>query len=449
MGFWSRLGGAIGLSADANTTLTDGTRETWEGRFWGGFAPGAIAGLVVGWRSALQLDVVQAVLGRLGGTCSTLPIMVYQRVGDEGDAIPVRSHPVFKLLSRRPNLTQTAQEFRSEQVQHLAYWRNAYTRLIPDPETGHPIGSLEQIHPSRLEDLWRGPDGWTYYRFTELAPRTGSFVIRQDELWHIRMAPLTEDGLRGQYMWESSRETFGRAIAVENFGSLFFANGGSGGGVLEHPGVFTNKDEQTRFLETWREGGSGLNRHKDRLLLNNVKYTPFSVRNDEAQFLETKKEMGGACARLFGMPPHMVGMLDKATNNNIEQQSLEYVMYCVAPILSAVEESAARDLLIGDEQDEFYVEHNVNGLLRGDWKSRWAGYGLGRQWGWLSVNDVLRLEGMAPIGPEGDERLVPMNMSAAGQPGADGSAGPTPRDKAPGDAEQDPDGEKDEDKDAS
>ena len=438
----------MGLTADASTA-TDGTRETWDTRFWGGFSATAIAGLVVDWRSALQLDVVQAVLARLGGTCSTLPIMVYQRVGEDGDAKPARKHSLYKLLHRRPNREQTAQEFRSEQVQHLAYWRNAYSRIVPDAETGHPVGSLEQIHPSRLQQVWRGPDGWVYYRFSQLLPATGDFVVRQDEVWHIRMAPLTEDGLRGQYTWESSRETFGRAIAVENFGSLYFANGGSGGGTLEHPGTFKDKEEKDRFLETWREGGGGSNRHKDRMLLNGVKYTQLVVKNDEAQFLETKKEMGVAVARLWNMPPHMVGLLDKATFSNIEQQSLEYVIYTVAPFITAIEQSAERDLLVGDEQDEFYVEHNVNGLLRGDWKSRWAGYGLGRQWGWLSVNDVLRLEGMAPIGPEGDVRLVPLNMSAAGQPGADGSASPTPRDADPSDAEQDPDGEKDEDKDGS
>ncbi len=430
----ARLGARMGLSAGPTTT-TDGTRDTWDRRFWGSDTLGSVAGLVIGWESALQLDVVQAVMARLGGTCSTLPLMVYRRTPDGDEAKPAREHPLFRLLHRRPNVRQTAQEYRSELVQHLVYWRNAYSIILPDPDTGHPVGSLQQLHPSRLQNLWRAPDGWVYYQFAHVAPQMGSFTVREDVVFHVRMAPLTTDGLRGQYTWESNRETFGRALAVENFGSLFFANGGAGGGVLEHPGTFKDKAEQELFLETWRSGGTGPNRHKDRMLLNGVKYGANAVKNDESQFLETKKEMGAACARIWNMPPHMVGLLDKATFSNIEQQSLEYVIYTVAPFITAIEQAADRDLLVGSDQDEYFVEHNVNGLLRGDWKSRWQGYALGRQWGWLSVNDVLRLENMTPIGPEGDVRLVPMNMNAAGAPGADGALPATPRDRDPDDAE--------------
>ena len=413
---------------------TDGTRDTFDARFWGG-ALMASAGVAVTADSALQLDVVQAVLGRLAGTISTLPLMVFKRGGDDGDdAVPARDHPLFRLLHRSPNRRQTAQEYRGELVMHLAFWRNAYSLIHADPQTGAPIGELEPIHPSRMLEIFRGPDGAVYYRFAQIAPQQGSFTVREDAVWHIRMSPLTKDGLRGCYSWETNRETFARALAVENFGALYFKNGGSGGGVLEHPGAFKDKDEQASFLEAWREGGAGLNRHKDRLLLNGVKYTGFTVKNDEAQFLETKKEMGSAVARVWNMPPHMVGLMDKATFSNIEQQSLEYVTYTVAPYISAIEQAAWRDLLPG-QQDEYYVEHNVNGLLRGDWKSRWQGYAWGRQWGWLSVNMILRMENMPGIGPAGDVYLTPMNMTATSAPGADGQIQLTAPDPEPGPGE--------------
>ncbi|HEY3694074.1 phage portal protein [Phenylobacterium sp.] len=412
-------------------------------RFWGGNSSGVTnAGEWVGPDQAFQLDVVQSVLGRLSGTVSTLPLMVFERIAiaapaaddDADDGVeedddpdgrrPAREHPLFRLLHKQPNPRQTSQEFRAELVIHLAFWRNAYSRIVSDLDGA--VGSLEPIHPSRMVDI-KERDGRVFYKFT--VPGSAEYLtLRDDQIWHIRMAPLTTDGLRGQYMWETSRETFGRALAVEKFGSLYFRNGGGGGGILEHPGTFKSKEDQQNFLEAWRSGGSGLNRHSDRLLLQGVKYTRQTVNNDEAQFLETLKEVSVKLCRLWNMPPHMVGILDRATFSNIEQQSTEYVVYTLAPYLEAIEQSAERDLLIGPDQDRYFVEHNVDGLLRGDWKTRWAGYAQGRQWGWLSVNDIRRLENMPPI-DGGDSYLVPTNMVPADQippPADDAPADPTP-----------------------
>jgi HK97 family phage portal protein len=143
------------------------------------------------------------------------------------------------------------------------------------------------------------------------------------------------------------------------------------------------------------------------------------VRNDEAQFLETLKEMAVKVCRLWNMPPHLIGILDKSPLSNIEQQSIEFVTLCIAPYVAAWEQALARDLLIGPDFDRYFVEFNVGGLLRGDFKTRWMGYAQGRQWGWLSVNDIRRLENLPPIGPAGDEYLVPMNMGPAAAAGGD------------------------------
>ncbi len=404
-------------------------------RFWGAVEHASRSGEFVTAQGALQLDVVQSVLSRLQGTLSTLPLMVYERLDGPAEAgedrRPAREHPLYKLLHRRPNARQTAQEFRSQLAFHLAYWRNAYFEIVPGDD-GSPIGSLEIVDPSRLINIERRSNGRVYYTVRRL-DGTGQDVFRDDELGHIRMAPLTADGLRGRYMFETARETFGRAMAVETFGSLFFKNGSSGGGILEHPGNFRSKEDQSDFLETWREGGSGNNRHKDRLLKYGVKYTPNPVRNDESQFVDTLKEMSVKLCRLWNFPPHMAGILDKATFSNIEQQSIEYVVHCIAPLISAFEQGFERDLLVGDEADRYFVEYNVAGLLRGDFKTRWQGYTQGRQWGWMSVNDIRRLENMRPIGPAGDVYLQPMNMTPTGQPGADGQT--TAQPDPDGDAE--------------
>ncbi len=389
-------------------------------RFWGVESAVTSAGVAVTADSALSLDVVQSVLGRLSGTISTLPMMVFKREAD-GSRAPAPDHPLYRLLHNRPNRFQTAQEFKAEQAVHLAFWRNAYSLIHPGSD-GEPIGELEQLHPRRLKQIVQLPDGRRYYTFTSLGGAP-DVTYRDDQVWHIRMAPLTDDGLRGKAVFETSRETFGRAIAVEQFGALYFANGGSGGGVLTHPGTFKDKEEQQRFLETWRSGGSGPNRHKDRMALNGVTYARQAVANDESQFLETLKEVAIKLCRLWNMPPHMVGILDKATFSNIEQQSTEYVVYTLAPYITGIEQAAGRDLLFGDDQAEYFVEFNVAGLLRGDFKTRMQGYAWGRQWGWLSANDVRRLENQPSIGPGGDLYLTPLNMSPTGAPGGDGQIG--------------------------
>lgn len=387
-------------------------QDPMDPRFWGVDSTATMAGVAVTWKNGLQLDVVQACLSRLSGTVSTLPLMLYQRSGEDGDErTEARDHPLFRLLHRKPNAYQTAQEFRADLMGHLAWWRNSYCRIVADPETDHPVGSLEPIHPSLLNKI-NVVNGRRQYVFNRVSPQVGTYTLDQDEVWHIRMAPLTPDGLMGQPVFDGSREVIARALAVEQFASLYFRNGGSGGGVIELPGGFKDKEEADRFLAVWRSGGGGLNRHADRLLQQGAKYTPIQVKNDEAQFIETKKEMGVSICRLWGMPPHMAGILDKATFSNIEQQSVEYVVYTLAPFINAIEQAAWRDLLIGDEQDRYFVEHNVAGLLRGDWKTRWTGYALGRQWGWLSVNDIRALENMAPV-DGGDAYLTPLNMVPA------------------------------------
>ena len=411
--------------------------------FWGagGYLGHNATGQTVTADSIIQIGVVAAVLERLGGTISSLPMMVFERTG-ETTREPARDHPLYDILHKSPGKGLTSQLFRDEQTRHLSTWRNCYSRILPDPDTGAPVGSLEIIHPSRIQRVAMGADGHVYYTVRRLDGVTQAETFRDDDIWHIKRAPLTDDGLMGKPIWQTSRETLAYAQAVHEFGALYFKNGGSGGGVIKHPGQFKSSAERDAFLEGWRSGGVGLNRHKDRLLQFGLDYMSFAVKNDEAQFIESKKEAGKDVCRIFNCPPHMAGILDNATFSNIEQQSIEFVIYTIGPLVAAIEQSAGQELLIGPDKDRYFVEINVAGLLRGDLKTRWAAFAQGRQWGWLSVNDVLRLENMPPIGPGGDQYLVPLNMSPTGQPGGDGQVdGPKdPADGAdPADNEDDPD----------
>lgn len=406
--------------------------------FWNAFGGMVdVAGQTVTVDSVLQLDVVGSVLERIGGTMSSLPMMVFERTGARTRR-PATEHPLYDILHRRPSATVTAQLFRDEQARHLAIWRNCYSRIIPDPVTGAPVGSLEILHPTRLRRI-QSINGRLFYTFSRVAPAIGSDTWSADDIWHIKRAPLTNDGLMGQPVWETSRKVFAYAQAVDEFGALYFKNGGSGGGIIKHPGSFKTTADRDAFLAGWRSGGTGLNRHKDRILQFGLDYTPQGVKNDEAQFIETQKQAASKVCRVFNMPPHMAGILDNATFSNIEQQSIEFVVYTLAPHVASWEQAASQDLLIGDDQDRYFVEINVAGLLRGDIKSRWAAYAQGRQWGWLSVNDILALENMEPIGPAGDVYLEPLNMKPTGAPGADGLVDGPPNPDDGGDPADNPD----------
>jgi HK97 family phage portal protein len=456
MGFFKFFAGLVGISPRPNPM---------EERFWrpdGGGADFSRAGEYVSADTIQQLDAVAACLLALAGPLSTLPIGIFERaegaaddgISAQGVVLPQQSeeaepqgykslvadHPVAKLFNLRPNDRQTSQEFRDEQLRHLAIWRNSYALLTQDRKTGQ-IGSMELIHPQRVTKVERNSSsGKVEYTITRIGA-VGSEVLTSDLIWHVRMAPLTLNGLQGRPIFETSREVFGRALAVKNYGSDWFKNSGQSGGVLKHPGSFKSKEEQEKFMAGWRWGSTGANRHKDRLLQYGVEYQPFSVANDQAQFIETERESALAICRLFNMPPHRAGILDRATFSNIEQQSLDFIIFTIAPYVAAIEQSIWRDLIVDpEEQDELTVEINLSALLRGDILTRYKAYAIGRQWGWLSVNDILRLENQRPV-PGGDRYLEPTNMveaGKAGEAGEPGVAGAQPDKSAPSDQEEDP-----------
>ncbi len=405
MGFFASLVASAGFGPK---------RDALDNR-WYGPADSVVtqSGVAVTRESALELDTVQSILEVLGGAASTIPLMVLKRDGDNKE--PDREHRLYRILHDRPNASQTSQEFRDELTRHLAFDRNAYCRILS--ESDQAVSGLEIIHPTRVAKVERR-EGRVFYTINPLdsTERAGRIeVLRDDQIWHIRKAPLTVDGLKGIPVWQTGREAMGRALAVERYGARWFRNSGQSGGVIKHPKRFINKDEKDAFLAAWRSGRTGENQHSDRILYDGLDYTPNVVQNDQAQFIETLKQVEVKIARLWQMPPHRIGILDRATFSNIEAQGLDFVVYALAPWIAAIEQAANRDLLTEDEQKTHFVEFNVAGLLRGDIMSRYKSYALGRQWGWLSVNDIKRRENEKTIGPDGDVYLEPLNMVPAGR----------------------------------
>ena len=293
--------------------------------------------------------------------------------------------------------------------------------------------------PDRMK-VDRDERGRLYYEYlvTDDDPKTmKESTVRLPPYDVLHIPGLGFDGLVGYSPIAMAKNAIGMAIACEEYGAKFFVNGAAPSGVLEHPG--TIKDP-SRVRESWQNtfGGSG-NANKVAVLEEGMKYTPISISPEQAQFLETRKFQIDEIARIFRVPPHMIGDLEKSSFNNIEQQSLEFVKYTLDPWVSRWEQAMSRALLTPEEKKKYFFKFNVDGLLRGDYQSRMAGYATARQNGWMSANDIRELENLDRIPAEqgGDLYLVNGNMTkledagifaAAGYPESAGGNGQEPAD---------------------
>lgn len=295
---------------------------------------------------------------------------------------------------------------------HLLLWGNSYSQIIRNGK-GDVIG-LYPLMPDRMS-VDRDESGRLYYEYTRseedaktMSSRDMTVRLSPEDVLHI--PGLGFDGLVGYSPIAMAKNAIGLAIATEEYGSKFFANGAAPSGVLEHPGVLKDPG---KLRDSWTQtfGGSS-NANKIAVLEEGVKYTPISISPNEAQFLETRKFQIDEIARIFRVPPHMLADLEKSSFSNIEQQSLEFVKYTLEPWLVRFEQSAARALLRQEEKNTYFIKFNVDGLLRGDYKSRMDGYAIARQNGWMSANDIRRLEQLDEIPEEdgGDLYLVNGNM---------------------------------------
>jgi HK97 family phage portal protein len=308
--------------------------------------------------------------------------------------------------------------FRETLMSHLLLWGNAYAQILRNGR-GQPI-ALYPLLPNKME-VSRAANGeliYTYRRDSEesrINPNSGTVTLRRDEILHI--PGLGFDGLIGYSPIAMAKNAIGMSLATEEYGASFFANGANPGGVLEHPGVI--KDIQ-RVKDSWNSAyqGSG-NAHRIAVLEEGMKFQAIGIPPEQAQFLETRKFQINEIARIFRIPPHMVGDLEKSSFSNIEQQSLEFVKYTLDPWVVRWEQSLQQSLLLPSEKNSIFIKFNVDGLLRGDYQSRMNGYAVGRQNGWLSANDIRELEDMNRIPAEegGDLYLVNGNMLPLSQAG--------------------------------
>lgn len=376
---------------------------------------GSSSGRRVTETSAMQMTAVYSCVRILSEAVASLPLHVYLRT-DSGTE-KATEHPLYRVLHDEPNPEMTSFIFRETLMTHLLLWGNAYAQIIRNGR-GEVIG-LYPLMPERMK-VDRDESGHIFYEYRvndSDVPLNKKSTVKLNESDVLHVPGLGFDGLVGYSPIAMAKNAIGMAIATEEFGAKFFANGATPSGILEYPGTVKNPEA---MRESWSKGFSGSNSHKIAILEEGMKYTPISISPNEAQFLETRKFQINEIARIFRVPPHMVGDLEKSSFSNIEQQSLEFVKYTLDPWVTRWEQSIIRRLFTEDEKKKYFVKFNVDGLLRGDYQSRMNGYATARQNGWMSANDIRSLENLDKIPEEagGDLYLINGNMLPLNKAGA-------------------------------
>ncbi|RJF99023.1 phage portal protein [Noviherbaspirillum saxi] len=364
------------------------------------------AGQIVTPDTALALTALQNCVTLLAESIAQLPLELYRRTA-EGQREVARDHSLYRVLAWEPNEWQTPFEYR-EQGQIAAGLRgNAISLIDRDPD-----GTVTALYPvTDPVQVLRGNDRKPYYRINGAEP------IPQRMVHHVRWISLNSYfGLSPIVLHANA---IGHAQAIRQYAGKSFLNGTALSGVIERPRESPPIKEQSavdKLVDEWqRKYGGSENAKKVALLQEGMTFKPLSMTNVDADLIAALKLTSLEIARIYKVPPHMIGELDKATFSNIEHQAIQFVIYTLLPWIKRHEQAMMRDFLLPSERAEYYIEFNVSGLLRGDQSSRFAAYAVARQWGWLSVNDIRRLENLPPIAG-GDVYLQPLNMINAAMP---------------------------------
>jgi len=355
------------------------------------------AGKIVNERTAMQTTAVYSAVRILAESVASMPLHVYRR-GDNGDRSKAEDLNLFYLLHDKPNPEMTSFIFRETLMTHILLWGNGYAQILRNGRG--EVVALYPLLPNKMS-VERDEKGQLFYRYlrNENEPPTmdgNTVILMPGDVLHI--PGLGFDGLVGYSPISMTKNAIGLALAAEEYGSRFFANGAAPAGVLEHPGVIK---DVSKLRESWNETfGGSRNAGKVAILEEGLHFNPISMSPQDSQLLETRQYQLTEIARIFRIPPHMLADLSKATFSNIEHESLEFVKYTLTPWICRWESSLSDALLSREEQKKYEIRFNVDGLLRGDYKSRMEGYAVGINNGFMCPNDVRRLEGFDLIPEE-------------------------------------------------
>lgn len=349
----------------------------WEAMLGGVRSSQSKTGIIITPETALGLSAIRACVTLLAESVAQLPCELYRR-DNNGGRQRATDHPVYDLIHSQPNRKDTAFEYFEQQQGLLGLEGNCYSIIERDGK-GYPK-ELIPINPKKVIVL-KGPDGMPYYQLPEVGE-----ILPMRMMHHVKVFSL--DGYIGSSPIQTNADVLGLNLAVEEHAAATFRRGTTMSGVIERPkeaATIKSQDAIDRLLAKWTERHSGIhNMFSVALLQEGMSYKQLSQDNEKAQLLQSRQWGVEEVCRLYKIPPHMVQMLAKATNNNIEHQGLQFVMYTLLAWLKRHEGALQRDLLLPSERRDLYIEFNVSGLLRGDQKSRYESYALGRQWGWLA-----------------------------------------------------------------
>lgn len=366
------------------------------------------AGPTINPQTALALTAVQRAVTLLAESIAQLPSRLYQAGAGDSRRL-VTDHPAHRIIALQPNGWMTPFQAHEYKQHSMGLRGNAFA--LKEIAGDGSVQSLYPLHPDRVQILVSPQDRMPYYQILAAQDGiSGVFPLRQ--IHHVRW--IGDNPYAGLSPIALHKEALGIVAASEKHTARVFGNGTRLSGVITRPKDAAGIKEQAvidRILADWKRKYSGAgNAGEVALLQEGMEFKPLSMSNEDAQLIEARGYGVRDVARIYGIPPHKLGDLSEATFSNIEQQSLEFVVYTLMPWIKRHEEAMERDLLSADDRAAgLYIQFDVTSLLRGDTQSRYAAYAQARQWGWLSVNDIRRLENLPPI-QGGNVYLTPLNM---------------------------------------
>jgi len=381
-----------------NTTL-----EEWKRAFLSGDDVGASpTAMNIDKESAMRFSAVFACVRVLGETLASLPINVFRK-DQNGDRIAVNDINLADILKSEPNPNMTPFSWKEQIMASLNLEGNSYNQKIRNK-----AGDLLYLYPIDADKVTIDfADDKLRSVIYKIKDGASEKVYTRKEIFHI--SGISTDGIVGMTPIEYARKSIELGLQYQNADVAFYRNGAMPSGTLEHPGKLS-EDAFKRFKSDLAKNHQGMvNQGKPMILEEGMKYTSLTMKRADAQFIENRRFQVEEIARMYRVPLHLIQDLSRSTNNNIEHQSLEFVMYTMLPIVKRIEENIQQQLLTREQRMAgYYVQFNMSGLLRGDTKSRHEAYAIGRQNGWLSINDIRRLEDMNAI-EYGNEYIQPLN----------------------------------------
>ena len=363
-----------------------------------------VAGVTISPDNAMQLSAVYACVRVIAETIASLPLMIYQHTKDGGkEAKP--KHPLYPILHNAPNSLQTSFEHREMYMGQTLLRGNAYDYISRD--RADRILELIPLDPSKIT-IWieKGKKKFEYKPQNEKEK-----WFAQNEVWHKK--GLSLDGYVGISPIEKAKEVFGLSKAQEEYGARFFRNNARPSGILKTPAILKT-EQQEKLKESWQDAFTDENQQKVALMMGDLSWEQVSLSNEDSQFLESRTFQIEEIARIFRVPSILIGHPDKTmTYASAEQFMLSFVVHTIRPWLVRLEQSMNQSLLSeSDRKKGIFIEHKVEGLLRGDIKSRYEAYAIARQNTWMNANEIRRLENMNPR--EGGDIYENPNIATGG-----------------------------------